>query len=470
MVPRKYLGLFIVIGAALLMGLLVVKLWLPARFLQKPTPQEPTALEYGPVEIDPQIEHRLVVWDYPWPHPDPMEHPDRFLGEQPQLWEDRLLAAATAFENAYPKVKVVVEQHPFDYDWREADDLPDVIAIWWGAPYPSTEQVVPLEPYLTDEIRAEYHPLSWQLQEQTGLPLGWPRWIAFHYWLGAPASARDASENLNGEKSRWQSVIQKGWTFSEVAASLTGEDVLLIPPASPGFWMELAASLQPLEATESMQSADNYPFIAMAELIQSLQPLIPAREHLLAELGRRLIDRDFSIAAGLGPAFLHWAVSGRSADDSSDLYLLPPPVPGPVSTRVPVFSVGTFMVLRKSGPVELQRAQLAMALARHLSRWQPEAAVARLLAFPAHRGGLKQWHLTSSLTEDIRKLLLDDAAYATSWGIRTYGSFNSEEGSLINFRDAGSLYQSWLQGDTTIGDALQQLASGRVMEKPEGID
>lgn len=408
----------------------------------------PGGIEYQPVELDPGTRYRLVVWDYPWPHENPMENPDRFFGEQPVLWRQRLARAVAAFQRAYPNVEVVVEELSFAGDWRAAGDRPDILAVWWNTPGPDPAEVVPISPYLTDEIRAEYHPLAWQLQEREGIAQGWPRWIAFHYWFAVAAGD-------DGGEAEWAGILENGWTWDDALRRLGDAGILLTPPASPGLWLDLLAVAGDVGGGGGRAGMNQ----VVAGMMQTLQAKL-APSDLRNRLGQDLINREFTLAGGFNPAFAHWALSlpwSRRTDvRPDDLVLLPPPVLTGSPTPLPVFSLGTYVVLRKSGSGELERAQLAMELARHLSRWEPEWAVHRLLAIPAYRPGIQRWHTSYTLSEDIRKRLLDDAARAILYPARLYATKAGQPGKL-DPTQLGDLFVQWLAGDVDQEEVVERL-------------
>lgn len=414
-------------------------------------------IEYRPVEVDQGVRHRLVVWDYPWPHKDPLQDPDRFRGEQPALWRDRLARAASVFQKAYPNVQVVVEEIPFYHDWRDEQSLPDVVALWWDGPALSPRQLVPVTPYLTEEARAQYHPLAWLLQERDGELAGWPRWIAAHYWL-APLPGQDGDGDDPGA---WDWVIKNGWTLPE-ALDHVGDGPLLAPLGSAGIWLELLSSVS---------TGEYNPAGLWAGHLGTLERWLATGEKVSGDLGGALIEGRFKLAGGLGPAFTYWAVvpprTGDAATGPGALTLLPPPVVEGDPVRGPAFSLGAYGVIRKHGPDELQRAQVAMALAEHLSRWEQESAVERLLAFPAYRPGIGRWHVSGSLPEKLRQRLLDDAAHAISGPLRVYGY----DAGLTRQWDAFEVrrvYREWMKGSLSSQQAAQQVWGSQEGINPEG--
>ena len=250
--------------------------------------------------------------------------------------------------------------------------------MWWGGPLPAVEDLVPLNRYLTEAIQAEYHPAAWPLVEAGGVYWGWPRWIGFHYWLVPRAAA---------------GTVGRGWTLDDALELAAGG--LLAPPASGGLLLELAAGrMEPLtppdDAVEDAgaggddQTGVEPAAAQLAAALGRLRPLLAAG----GAVGQRLVDAGFGLAGGFGPALGHWAVSpplsGRGRPDEHSLELLVPPAWMGDPAAVPVLSAGAYVIPRKDGPDEGVRAQLAVELARHLSTWQGDAAVARLLAVPAH--------------------------------------------------------------------------------------
>ncbi|HEY8449649.1 MAG TPA: hypothetical protein VIL95_04135 [Bacillota bacterium] len=448
----------VALGMALLTGLLLARAgglelagW-PQRSAEKASPDDP----YRPLALPGDVRAQLVVWDHPWPHANPLQSPDRFQGERPVLWRQRLEQAVAAFRRAYPGVTVTIEERGFDEDWRSHPEPPDIVAVWWDGPQPVPDQVVPVERYLDDATRAEYHPLAWRLLEHNGQFLGWPRWVAFHYWF-APTNL--ASGEAQAAPTDWSAVAESGWTWREAeAAAASG---LLVPPAGPGLWLELLADPAPPAGDGAEAMAAPTAREALSAALAALTPRLPGYETLMDQLAARFLERCFGVAAGFGPALGYWAVSpplsDRAAPPPSDLVLLPPATLTAPASRVPVLSVGAYAVLRRPGANEATRAQLAMELARHLSRWQPEAAVARLLAFPAHRSALERWRQGTTLTPALVERLLADAAYAASLGARRYGAWPGDDQGSLDPLQVEEPYRRWLAGELSAEEAARAL-------------
>ena len=100
-----WLALIAVIAAA-------VVLWSGPPALRPPAPEGPED-PYVPRELPAGVQGRLVVWDHPWPHANPVADPSRFQGEYPETWARRLEAAVEAFRRRFPQVEVVVDVRPF---------------------------------------------------------------------------------------------------------------------------------------------------------------------------------------------------------------------------------------------------------------------------------------------------------------------------------------------------------------------
>jgi len=470
----RWLALIVVIAA-------VAMFW-PDR----PAVREPGDGEdpYVPLELPADVQARLVVWDHPWPHADPIADPSRFQGEAPEPWAQRLADAVSAFARRFPGVEVVVEVRPFrpgpgDTAGAPAGseggaEAPDVIAVWWGGPLPPLEELVPLDPYLTEAVRAEYHPAAWSLVEAGGSAWGWPRWLAFHYWL-APGTA-DAPASAGG------------WTI-DAALPVAAAEGLLAPPAGGGLLLELAAGrgapLTPPPAAGAPRDGapgDGAPgvgdaasggemtpnaVVRLAEVLGRLRPLLAAGDGV----GQRLTEARFGLAAGFGPAVGHWAVSppwsGRSRTDEQALRLLPPPAALGEPAAAPVLSPGAYVVLRKAGPGERVRAQLAMELARHLSTWEVEAAVARLLALPAHQPALARWQAQPPLAAAAAQRLLRDLEQAAAQGLRVYGRPDPAAAPL-DPAVALDWWRRWLAGELT-DQTLARLLLGSAAPSPARV-
>ncbi|MFO7245295.1 MAG: hypothetical protein C0P78_000705 [Bacillota bacterium] len=399
--------------------------------------QEP-ADPYFPVELPPDVRGRLVVHDHAWPHPDPFADPNRFQGEQAETWAQRLDAAVAAFQRRFPGVEVVVEVRPFAAAAGGVEPggragpagpggaSPDVVAVWWGGSLPAAGDVVPLNRYLTPEIMAQYHPAAWPLVESGGVYWGWPRWIALHYWI-APRAMVAATDPAGSGAAAGST---GGWTLADALAAAGAG--FLAPPASGGLLLELAAGTLPPPAPPGdagegggMPGVEGVGEEAVTALAGALGRLRVLLTETAADPGRRLAEADFGLAAGFGPALGHWAVSpplsGRGRPDGRTLELVPPPAVDGAPARLPVLSAGAYAVLRKSGPDEAVRAQLAVELARHLSAWQAEAPVARLLALPAHIPALERWRAAPPLPAAAAARLLDDLERSAAEGLRAYG-------------------------------------------------
>ncbi|HEX6988622.1 MAG TPA: hypothetical protein VF282_04080 [Bacillota bacterium] len=404
-----------------------------------PAPQEPEGPgdPYVPRDLPAEVRARLVVWDHPWPHANPVAEPDRFQGERPHTWEQRLEAAVAAFRQRYPNVEVVVDVRPFATQAaagaaseppaprQEETAGPDVASVWWSGPLPAVEDLVPLNRYLTEAAMAEYHPVAWSLVEAGGSYWGWPRWVAMHYWVagGAVPGAGDA---------------ENGWSIDE-ALQAAAADGVLAPPAAGWMLLELAAGrLAPPTPPDDgdHEGAAGVSFAADtgpsdAEAVARLAAALGQLRALLAgvdadeSVGRRLAEARFGLAAGFGPAVGHWAVSpplsGRSRPDEQKPALIHPPAVVGEPVGLPVLSPGAYVVFRKAGPDEGTRAQLAVELARHLSAWQAEAAVARLLALPAHLAALERWRSAPPLAPPTAERLLADLDRSAAEGPRVYG-------------------------------------------------
>lgn len=457
-----WLALIAVIAAA-------VVLWSGPPTLRPPAPEGPED-PYVPRELPAGVQGRLVVWDHPWPHANPVADPSRFQGEYPETWARRLEAAVEAFRRRFPQVEVVVDVRPFAPGTERpaaGEDppasepgagAPDVVAVWWGGPLPEVEDLVPLNRYLTEAIQAEYHPAAWPLVEAGGVYWGWPRWIGFHYWLVPRAAA---------------GTVGRGWTLDDALELAAGG--LLAPPASGGLLLELAAGrMKPLtppdDAVEDAgaggddQTGVEPAAAQLAAALGRLRPLLAAG----GAVGQRLVDAGFGLAGGFGPALGHWAVSpplsGRGRPDEHSLELLVPPAWMGDPAAVPVLSAGAYVIPRKDGPDEGVRAQLAVELARHLSTWQGDAAVARLLAVPAHNAALERWRAGAPLAPAVTQRLLSDLDRSTAEGMRAYGRPEPSAGPL-DPAIVHDWWRRWLDGEVD-DETLARLLLGRPAAAP----
>src|SRR5690606_26369844 len=218
--------------------------------------------------------------------------------------------------------------------------------------------------------------------EAGGSAWGWPRWLAFHYWL-APGTA-DAPASAGG------------WTI-DAALPVAAAEGLLAPPAGGGLLLELAAGrgapLTPPPAAGAPRdgapgdgapgvgdaaSGDGMPgdemppdaVVRLAEVLGRLRPLLAAGDGV----GQRLTEAGFGLGPGFGPAAGQWVVatpwSRRARTDDQAVRLVTPPAALGEPAAAPVLSPGAYVVLRKAGPGERVRAQVEMELARHLWTWE----------------------------------------------------------------------------------------------------
>lgn len=425
--------------------------WQPFPFGSRPAPPQQED-PYRPIELPADVAARLVVRDHPWPHPDPFAEPSRFLGEKPQPWAAYLEAALAAFKQRYPNVETVLDLQSFaDNQGADQSEQPaDVVALWWDGIWPDPERLVPVERYLSAELAAEYHPLSWRLLTFQNRIIGWPRWVALHYWL-APAT------------SPVSNFVETGW---KLTGELDGDSAeVLVPEFAVGALMELAAGTFAVAGDDQTGGAEAAtplpPAVDRADLTAVLSALgerIPSADQRSQDLIQSLIAGEFALAAGFGPVVNHWAVTPASSgrERPVELLLLPTPVVTGEPSPAPVMSAGAYGVLKHTGPNERVRAQLAMELAQHLSQWQPHAAIAQMSAFPAHRPSLEVWRDQTSLPEPVAVKMLQDAAYAGSFGVRAYGRPHAEAQPLRQSVIQG-LWQEWLAGNLPAEELAEQL-------------
>lgn len=417
---------------------------------------------YRPLDLPPDITMTLRVRDLAWPMPNPLPDPARFTGEAGVSWFDHVEEAVAAFRRRYPNVTVVVER-PEEPGREHAEagapaaggERPDIVALWWGEPWPGVEQVVPVDPYLTDDQIAAYHPLAWNLVTLQGQTLAWPRWIAFHYWLG-----RGAAED-------WTQVVEQGWRLPEAAAWLDRASLELLDAAEAGVpWLGPPRSGALLMEWLSEDAVLEEGVLASA--LDVWQPHIAAGD-ASGSRARLLATRSFLLAGGLSPVLAKWALAPALSGvepalrGERALTLLPPPSLSEPQ-RVPVVSAGAYAVLRKHGEREPERAQLAMELAALLTRHRQSLAVSRMLAFPAERANLLEWRETTDLPEEIEYRLLADASYSLTIATRPYGRL-PERFAVFDPIWVESLFQAW-RSEALSSSALELRLLGPLRQLP----
>lgn len=465
---------FVVLAAAVLA-------WLGGREdLRLPLPWQ-EAPQFQPVELPPDYEETIVLWDYPWPLWEPVLDPMTFVVDDARRpsYRNLLDKALDDFRRLYPGIQVEVRLLSFATGPGEvaaaldAGDAPDVLAVWWDSPLPPAGRLVPVTPYLKEGDEGAYHPLAWELaamadsdgEDETAVNASspavraagrpevwaWPRWIAFHPWLlnpaaGGPAPGSPAPSGADPAplSQPWQDAQRRDWTLYEAREWLAAAGQTGGPPFVPG--------------------PGGLPLLGELLAGQPDQPDPPATAAALTELRRLMGEQDgpmalfaslkegrFRLAGGLGPATAAWPflpALGRDRGEPVPPYvLLAPPLAGqpnpgqpgqesnppsrpeqdegsPPPGPRPVVSLGAYVVPRPQGDAGStatpEKIQAAMELARFLSQHLAVEPLDRFLAVPAPQDVWTYWHETTPLPVPVVNELTRWADGAVGGHFRPY--------------------------------------------------
>lgn len=498
------IGIVVLLAAALA--------WLGGREdLRLPLPWQESP-EFRAVELPPDYEETIVLWDYPWPLWEPVLDPMTFVADDTQRPSYRKLLdrALADFRRLYPGIQVEVRLLSFAEGPGEvaaalaAGHGPDVLAVWWDSPLPPSDRLVPVTPYLKEGDQEAYHPLAWELAATAGAGgegegaatarspgarsagrpevWAWPRWIAFHPWLlnvatvAPPSGDATPSGGPQPLPPPWREAQEEGWTVAQAREWLASPEAAGRPPFVPGtgglpLLGELLAGRPDPTATAT----------ALTELrrLAGEQDGPPAIFAALKE-GR------FRLAGGLGPATAAWPflpALGRDRGEPVPPYaLLAPPLPshpgigsdpdgheaGPGSRPEnlqgnmlpgprPVVSLGAYAVPRPRDAAAPEKIQAAMELARFLSRRLAVEPLDRFLAVPAPEAVWTLWRDATPLPGPVVDQLIRWAGGAVGGRFRPYPpaplmAHLASGGSRLQ----GATARFW-QGDADAGEIVDLL-------------
>lgn len=447
---------------------------------------------YGPVDLPPDYETTLVLWDYLWPGPEGASDASRFETTaipEPLGYRAHLSEALAEFSRRYPNIDVEVNFLSFHHGGGETDQAfgqgraPDVLAVWWGGPLSDSAPAVPITPFVTETDISAFHPLGWDLARRTRLGGAgddlwfWPRWMALHYWLINP-------DYGTGSIAEDPFPLESGWTAGDAARWFNGRrgDGSGDRSATPFMpFPDSTAIIGELMAAEAEPARDGSLGRALEGLRSSVDWGDPPRggaspsSPWARDPVARLAEGRFGAAGGLGPALSAWPFlppPGAPEDWSPKPYLMvPPPAAGddPAPGALPVASGGGYAVLRSAPEPSPEHVQAAVHLARFLAYRTAPFAVGRMTAVPANLSALSAWRRTTSLPGAVAEQLVADAGGAATTGYRIFPApFIPPPGTPEHDGLAVSLGTFW-RGESPADDVVRTLFPG-VREEEDGPD